>query len=1083
MRNSQNHKKHVNYFFNGADYDIHPDIASAKQGFYKDAKNMRINTGSENVKRIDGETLKYYSKIKGYSCIGSIEVNGNVVEIWVSDNTNETLGVLGTVIFRINGVVMVQTTTDKLKFIRTRKLQMDKADDCTEGLFFMTDNFDVPYMFSLKDIIDNYSPLTTKYFADFNKNLYSLNLNNYQDIPVFRQLTTNGTLLVGKYAYAIRFVDKDGNKTKFGIPTPMIPVPLNYEKGSNAHPYNSTHGGYVGATSPYGIKLQFRINNILNYQYIEILRIKSIADQAFNEVQEAEYRPLTPELSDGEVSVRTFIDDGSYDDWIVFVDDESTDTLSAIERVKCVRYFNNQLVLSNVKLASRDITESVQFHTYYGETAFPFIDNLGEKGYYSPYNSAYKTSYMSGERYGLGVLCLDSQNNNAFVVPVINGTADFTNYKFPERREQVSGATFDLSYNNWKGIPKAADIDNDDNGGIGHFVHEKFSKSNVNKLIANRTIKDSAYNPYTPKYYDDTDVSGLDEQPNKAVSTIAKNVLLTNQIPSANIYPYSPNFSIDYYGMGIAIAGIESLPDWVTAFCIVRTKPAGRVVCQGISAYQFIDSPQSKNSIKSSGIYNSVKKDLTSISFFSDDLNAGYIGAYTENKFIQNKFKPVSPLGYFSEVYQGQKDYLGVIGDRMYDKGIDVILYARELVTDVNYGTSPYLFDVANNTKYWTKFGKWRNSDSDLFSGSSTEFGISSDDNYTFKNVGLDNYLKITLDSAIYKNESPAGMTAAYGAELNCNDTFTKKWHEPFYIANIIDDNKIVPDVNQQEYVLTGHYQKIKSMIGKGNDQEQSIPLVDERFEDCCVNLYNAIRPAYIYIKDVITGEEKAWVDITIYSSSVANYDQTVITALQTNGYYDSTDPVTGDVVRCYGAYKHTYGTSIVAEGDWTIQFSEIPGLDKEYCIPSNNCEIIVNYDKRFPMKVFGGDVTIGESIFNLVDGLSDSNGNVSNNNQLFAWVGFPYSAYDINQQIYNAGNSASYQEGDFIISNIYRQIAVSSIVESRVHLPYSTQSKSSNYYESYNNFPRVHYIIRPIRWNTSSITTSNFGIEKVTFR
>jgi hypothetical protein len=1071
MRNSQNHKKHVNYFFGGADYDINEQLASIKQGFYKDANNMRLYTGEGNIRRIYGETLKYYTTAKNFTCIGAVEVNYNIVEVWIKDDNS-------LVRFRVNGVVMCQT--DLLGFTRTRKLQMDKADDCPEGLFFITDNNVSPYIFSIKDIIDNYN-VTSKYFADFNPQLYSVNLTIPNNIPVFRRLVT-GALPVGQYAYSIRFVDSTGNRTKFSMPTPMIPVPLNYEKGSNAHPYNSTHGGVLTdgtGTSPYGIRIQFRINNVLNYSYVEVRRISVNTLQALNETPVAEVRSLTTLLAAGEISTWTFDDDGNYDDWEVLTDDESTDTMAAIESAKAIRYFNGNLVLGNVKLASKEITGAT-FNTYQGATAFPFIDNLGEVGYYSPHNSAYKKSYMSGERYGFGIACLDWQNNVGFVIPIddVAGVLDFGNYKFPERREQLNAATYDLSVNNWKGASVAADISNTVDGiapNSGCYVHEKFSKGMVFKPFGNRTISKVGYNPYRPKTYDDTVVSGLNIQPNKAVATIAENTLVNNQIPSGNIHTYNPNFSIEFYGMGIAVAGIENLPEWVTSFAIVRTKPAGRVVCQGITTYNMTDAPQSKSNIKSSTNYNLLKKSLNAVSFFSDEVKAGYTGLYANNKFIQNELQPVSPLGYFSELYTGQKDYLGNVGDRMYDKGIDIIIYAREFVTDANFPTSPALLDVQNGTKYWTKFGKWRNDNSDIVSGD-TKYPISSDANESFKSVGLDGYLKITLGNNIYKTESPAGLTSAYGSSLNCNNTQTKNWHEPFYISNIIDDDKDIPDNNQTEFVLTGHYQKIQSIIGKGTDEAQDIMLVDERWEDCCVNQFNAVRPTYIYIRNATTGNDQAWIDITMYGTSPVNFDTTVIAALNATGYYDATDPITGVVTRCYGVYTHEISSTVVETGDWTIKFAEVQGLAKQFCVPNKENLIVVKYDSRFPVKAFGGDTIIGESCFALVDGQSDANGDVKNNKQLFAWVGFPYSAYDITTMVKNAASAADFQSPDFVVSNIFRQIIVSAVVESRIHLPYAYNQKTdgTNYVRG-NNFPRVHYVLRPIKWNASTIA-NNFA-------
>lgn len=1040
MRNSQNHKKHVSYFLNGADYDINNELAALKQGFYKDARNMRLYTKGNVVRRIYGETLKYYTLAKAYTCIGAIEVNGNVVEVWVSDNTTSN-----NVWFRINGVVMVETT--KLGFTKSNKLQMDKADDCKEGLFFITDNNVTPYIFSLKDIQDNHTAGTTKYTTSFNPLLYSVNLNIQPNIPVFRSLV-DGTLDVGKYAYAIRFVDKDGNRTKFSLPTPMIPVPLNYEKGSNAHPYNSTYGGLL-EKSTYGIRIDFRINNKLNYEYIELLRIKSITMQALDEVQEAEFRPLIPILTDGEVSVRTFEDDGSYTDWQSLTDEESTDTMAAIKRCKALRYYNNQLVLANVEVASSDIQDQVTFTEYLGEKAFPFIDNLGEVGYYSPHNSAYKTSYMGGEKYGFGIVCLDWQNNVAFVIPVYDTTVDLRNYQFPDRREQLGGATYDLSVNNWKGAPKAADI----NGNDDVYVHEKFEKGIIKKSNQNsRTIFSTGYDPYTPKYPNDSDVNGLGIKPNSAVASVISSTSGT----TATVHYYDPNYSLNYYGMGIAIAGIENLPDWVAAFCVVRTKPAGRVLCQGISAYSL-----NYNNILE---YNKI---LNQTEFFSDDIAAG-ITFYQENMFNDMKFYPVSPLGYFTELYSGHRP-------SSYTQCCDMLMYARDFYTDPNDDASKNLLPFSGALqKYWTKFGVWRNDTADIFNPNTKTFEIQSDTYKQFKNIGQDSFLRLVLNDNLYIHQTPQVL----GATMDCNNVDTRNWHEPFYIANIIDDNKNVPDINQQEYILTGHYQKIESIIGVGNDKEQSFILVDERFEDCCVN-QNALasatyRPAYIYMRDPNTGIDKAWVDITVCANTPTNYAATVIAALQATGTYTSTDPITGDSVTCYGAYTHTISSNIVETGDWTIVFDEIVTLDKKYCIPADNSEIIIKYDTRFPIKAFGGDVTIGESNFAWVDGQTNTNGGAGVS--AFIPVGMPYSAYALKDRVGSALANTQLP-AEYIQIQGVRQAVISAVVESRANLCYSYQVKStSTVHSRATNLPRQHYVLRPYKWDATTIQNNFSG-------
>ena len=1094
MRRTQNHKLTVNYFANGCDYDVNPELSAAKQGFYRDAKNMRLYTGKGNIKRIYGETLKYYTLTKRYTCIGAIEVLSNIFEVWVSDNATSTT--IGTVIFRINDSVMLQTTTEKgvgLGFDKTRRLQIDNADNCSDGLVALTDDNDVPFLFSVTDIIANFSPLTEKYFANFDPALYSVNLTSYNDHPVFRQLI-DGELEFGQYSYSIRFSDKDGNKTKFGIPTPMIPVPLSYDRGNdpgmgvvagNPYPYNKTYGGnlsYSPNVSPYGIRIQFRINNILNYEYVEVRRIKVNLSQGINETPVAEIRPLTQNLIDGEVSVWTFDDDGSYPDWDVFTDDESTDAMAAIESCKSVRFYNNHLVLGNVKLASKDLTDTINFTEYHGDMAFPVIEKLGTEGYNSPYNTAYKKGYMGGERYGIGVACVDAQQNVCFIVPVDDSVVNFNNYKFPERREVCSAATFALSETYGEGVPRASDIDNNTGvyNGIGLPVHEKFMKGDVSKFASERTIEENntdsiPYSPYTPISPFATDRSGARVKPNTTISTDISGGVY----PSTNsIKSYDPKFSIDYYGMGIAIAGIEGLPSWVTAFCVVRTSPANRVVCQGLTTYSF-----------NYNLYPSYHKSKRQVAFWSDDVVWGLTPYLGSNTFINKEFQPVSPLGYFTEFYSGHE-----INNRKVN--IDAMIYARDFLTDPSSYASRELEKdgIPPTQKYWAKFGTWRNNDSDLVSGTTT-FNIDADSEYSFKNIGYDKHLRINLGTDFYQNETPQLYPEA---TMDCNDRLTKNWHEPFYIANIIDDDKEVPDVNQQDFLLTGHYQKIKSKIGEGNDKPQTIELLDERHEDCCVNSYHPDRPTYIYIKDKITGIEQAWFDVTVPSTQTGNpmifprgatFEQTVCGSLAANGYYDSVDPQGGGTVRCYGVYGHivefnnseeSFSTILDGVKIYTIEFKEYGyGLTKEQCIPAANTEIIVKYDKRFPIKVFGGDTIIGETYFPLVDGTGTSNGGEEIQAPLF--VGMPFSAYSVQKQL-NSATAGSTLPANYVQSNVFREIVVTAILESRVHLPYCWQapaSPSDTLIARTANFPRQHYVIRPIRWDSANLQ-NNFGVNKI---
>ena len=1103
MRRSENHKKNVQLFVAGADYDINPEISGMKQGFYRDANNMRIAHTSGDAGaavRIKGEDLIYSDTETDFTCIGGTEVNYHLVEIWVRHDNSE-------VRFRINGELMLNDMDNKMKLSYDNPLQLHKADDCNGGEIYFTDFVNPPYIFSIQDIIDNYNSGSDKYFDAFDPFLYQTLLKNPPHIPKFIELTNEGGtsgLRSGTYAYSIRYVDESGNRTKFSPPTPLIPVMASntyYEGGSEQYNNHRTYDTDLsGQGTPYGIKLNFRVDNVLNYKYIEVRRIGWRLQSALGYTPIAEYYQIPQELVPQEVTVWEWIDKAGYT-WLPLTDEEDVAQMSSIETAKAIRYFQGHLTLGNIKYSSRDLEGKIKFlKDNNGYLGYPFLDYLGKQGHADAYNSAYKSNYMSGERYGFGLACYDSDGNVGLVVPIDDGAISLKNYQFPNRRHTPNPSTYDHCINNWKGMPRTVDINNN----VNVYTFERFEKRNIKKTLPNVpvTILKEEYNPLVPKTIGDTYAgqSGHQCRVNKrAITQIG-----TYSIDSHEDFNYNPDFGVEYYTMGIAINGVDindvDFPSWVTSFSVVRTAPAKRVHSQGIVAYDMKDIPRTQTHIAGGGNYVPCEKNLDSVVFYSDDIENGFVPSAT----ISLKMQCQSPVGFFSEMYHNEYNGaidLSTVGEffkvRMYNRHADMVLYARESYTDPSSSHSPHLYKRNTIQPYWTRFGEWRN-DSGTFNGDQlwdinniAPFSI-------FKQSGRSSYSVITLDDNIYsrtRGQIVSNPLTSTDSIMDCNHQYTQLFHEPFYIANMVNDSATVPENNLDNYYLTGHYQKIKSKIGTGNGSGITFRLIDERWEDSVINPYSttiASDNKFVYVTDS-NGVERRWLNIT---HKTAGDIATIISNLNTNGYHEVV--VSGQTLRCYGVYKDNF----VSDREYYIIFSEVSGLQVNYTLPQDWSSVHVKYDNRFPMVVFGGDSWVGDSMFALVDGLSKRGGGVEQignlEQQLYAWVGFPYSGY-VMADDYNIMKEARQfltfigqvmQKKKDLAINIIRQMLVTSVIESRSHLPFSIASQNQTgtscdigIVNIDNTFPRVHYVMRPIEWDSDCIRNFDTNNGEISFQ
>lgn len=1057
MNNTEHGPEDIKTFFSGANTDKEKEfLGGVNEGEYIDGRNqipVSVDGSAGSSVKIEGETVIYpnVNLSANYICLGSHDVNGRKVEYWASTVGGENPAI------RIDGEVMVQSAN--LTFDVKFPLQFDKNESCEEGEVFLTDNNSIPLIFNLKDIIDNYgsgSPVvspfkTEKYFSQFNISQYQINLSTPLDIPVFLDLVNvggGGGLPVGEYAYSIRYVNAAGDRTNWGNMTPLIPVFQSTGTGSTQYPYVKTVGAdhNNALKTAYGPKLRFRITNLLNYDSLEIRRLRWDSGN-LSLVPTAEIVGRIG-LAHGEISIKEFTDplDSNVNEAIP--DDEDVNQLFFIEKAKAIRYFDKRLVLMHYSNADKSMTGTT-FDTIGGVEMFPIVQKIGKAGHNDPYNHTYYKHYQSGEKYGFAINGFDGVAGKGFALGVTN----FNNYQFPNRRQEM---TSDEELYSYDGAVTAANLTGTVTKTFEVFdLVDAVQKSDVDTF--KNIIEDGEKNDPDVMYDSAVDpatqggvqqFTGRWEAPYAPYRPVGQSDTTAGHNYRVNTYVYNGSndlsynpkgYAPDYYAKGIALSGVSNLPDWVKAFTVTRTKKAGRVVCQGLGMYSLKTT--------TSG-FRIAEKDRDKLWFFSQDIASGLVNQSVIDDINANpsnySVQFVSPLGFFSEIYNS-----------VYEGGADGIatdmaVYARVLKDAGEINPSESGVGVSD----YVAFNKYRNynanASGDSFAGTGdTIFPILSLNSKTEGGRGS-SYFELSLNGVNLYNDH----NSSTNQEFEDNDL--KKFHEPFYIVNIIQTGANISDQNIDNYLNTGAYVKVESLIGEGDGvtTDPTYLLVDERWEDCIPALSSgsvlASNDKFIYLKDG-NGVEQAWLNVSYKTPVQINtYSNNIIV----NGF----DTVGG--VNIYGLYTHTQSSN---NREFNIVFN-VPNFNT---VPAGT-KIYVKYDNSYPVRVFGGDNFIGESIFSPIDREAtgeDTSTEIDKQFQLE--IGFPFFWYFITPRHYvvlNAKstfnriqNSVLFGAKSFSRLSYIRQMAVMFAAENRIalHTAYST---------TYPNqfFPGVHYVMRP---------------------
>lgn len=1092
---TENQPEHINTYSRGANMDGNPELtfAQAGTGFYIDARNAEpsSNDKDDNVlAKIRGEQLKYANSTSatGYKCICSFSVREDLVELWAPINPSFP-GIV-----RVNGIIVLQSVLFELRVDYPIQYDTNPAAEYSE--FAFTDKRSVPYILDVTDMVASLSSNPQKYFTNFEPELYQINIQSPLDIPVFVELINvggGGGRPVGQETYQIRYASQAGDRTQWSQSTPMIPIPESLSSDSLQYPWTRTFGGppKPSSVTSFAPKIRFRVTNLYNYDFIEIKRTSHNAGAGI------EYTPngvivARIDISPGEISVRDYIDPSESNTNIELSDEDETQQLAHIETAGSIKYFDKRIVLGDIKLASKE--SALTFKTLNGKEGFPVINKLFKEGYKDPFNHVYYRDYMRGEKYSFGAFCYDGVGTRGFA----NKSTQLSDYQFPNRRDPIATETSDYSpYGTVKAATtqvnvvgqthevfdhydstRKADACNFKNiiekgrvlGLTGTRSYDKVTQdcdetgpevenhgANVGGVVVNpASLVSVSYQPFHPTKQTDPDVTGHNYIVNTKIDAGHSHI----SVEGSDTKNYRPLcFGPDYYAMGIMLPGIQNFPSWARAFSVVRTEPAKRVVCQGLGYYKL-----TKGKFKFITSDSLGGKEQNKIWFYAPDIENGIVSSDIVNDIVDNpqnyKMQFVSPLGFFSEWYSAEDKFSLTNSER--DRCIDMVSYARLLrdrESDANEQINPFEdvnMGITGSDGYnYIRYDKFRNTGQDPnFFGSDADKGNKVMPINNIKRVaeGRGTYLEIETD-LFYGKASIGG-----NSESGFNDNGLKDWTEPVYIVNIIRTGASVKDNNIQEYKQTTHYQKLESVIGKSNGlADQKFLLVDERWEDCISALssahFGASTDRYIYIKKP-DGTVEKWINISFKTTAQKSL---IISQIISN-----------TLPGVSGVYTHN-------NIDDRNRFFEIIFSEPQF-IPPLDSLILVRYDDTAPIRVYGGDSFIGETIFAPIDSQASAREDAAETQFAFG-IGLPYRNFKINPRYYTvrkAGASVNaIQDEVWFTLGFIRQLCIIFTVESRTACHLAHNLAYPNQY-----FPLVHYVIRPNRWDVDKNYIDNHVYE-----
>ena len=1031
----QQHGKYdVKNYKKGVISDISKELVDDMQeGSHADSLNMRSLAQDGNnlgKSHIGGESTFYpgidtrspinqsnpstinFSK---YICAMTQSINGHIVEIWCSqDNSTTSPNLAEPSFIRIDGDICLMSTD--FPIYSNKPLQYDKNQHVLGSEFYITDFYSEPIIFNLQDLIDSYA--TTKYFSSFDISQYSIAIESNLYKPQFIDLVSSaptGASVLGST----------------GIPIGQYSYSYRYVSASGDYssfspltdliPVILAKQKYTPLFNQGSVSSQPNISVFASLSpYIKLRYVNNGGFASIEIIRHSWQTGATLDTQPISHIIHTEDISGNLGmNVFAFIDRQYTSTA-----MTPISYLE-----SNTDVTSITAAKSIRFYNkrlYLMNLKYKSKDigdelNLDinknyvfptvQKMYKEGHSNVYNTTMYKSYMRG-------ERQGFGVLLYDSNGSPSYVeplpttlSNNSYHHPNRRNKASLETIGTSYEGLVTATTEEL--KNGAENYTHEVFDHEN-----ATTRFGDLAYDIVGSAAGAVVRPTGQTDT-NSANWEIGRPNIAVNSAP--NEINYNPKcFGLDYYSLGVAVKDIK-IPAGFTGFSIVKTQTAKRVLAQGIAMYNF-DDPAS------------------CYVYFAD---LDKIDTTTTTQILANtapyQLQVVSPLGFFTEIYsKGRDEQLG--------KGMDMITYSRILKEDTT-------INPTYNTGY-VKYNSWIDtSDATL---TAPYFNIQVAEEIQVESTLL-NYLKLRLDVNIFNSDA-----AKHGTT-------------PMYVVNLIIDTNDVSDESITEYTSTGHYQKLKSLIGEvKNQSSQSFPLISERWEDCIsrpfntannfFNDYDALEK-YIYVEDNLK-VSTAWINVT-YKSTIQITN--ILNAIVTNGFYQNgTDP------KVYGVYKDN---SIVftesLQRNYEIIFEHFDlSYSIDFFIPKSNSSVYVHHDYRIPSRVFGGDTYVNECIWAFKDNKFNSEGfpvNPSTQFSLFSKF-FPYAWYKMADQMYmysdTSDSSPSFVGERTTLLGQVRQFINMFTAETRAPLCFAFEEQPSSLNNLSKFYPIKNYVPRPFVWD-----------------
>jgi len=1053
-------------FTGGATPDVETELRA--ENAYEWAKDMRLSSvtgNSGSMEKIGGQEVLYPPSQSeeplddDYTCIGMVMAGKDLFSVHASPVQGYYP------IIKINGVAMA--SSEVIPYTYDRPLQLRVLDRKQGPIVYPADGNAPALFWDVEAIKAAYASGLQFYFEELNIQSISVVPPGPTEWP---EHTDNPNIGVGakpgQYAFWLRYYDRDGNRSNFGPPTPLISVAgvqapyYSPNSGSHQYPGGQTTGGETAGadiTSEYGIALKWQIDNQFDVAGWELIVAKFNEGQGLADPGETEV-VARQDMVPGEFGFVEFVYPRDNNFTGTVPPDEAQQQFVNFTAPKAVEVIDNRVIYANFTL--RNEVVQLEFQDVNGSKTFPFTSRVFTRqydstthvisdyndGFSDPVNNTYKKSAAHNERYSVGLMLWDGSASRSSVVNVQD------NFQFPERGRRKNGDSLKYSTDPIYRTNTECQSNDPVSATFDAIVQGTVRKSDGEYT---NIVNGNSYEPFRPKGPNDVNYVRYKQKP------MIHRFLISGST-SSSLSDTGSIFAPEVHSLGVGIYGPSNLAQeapWCEVMSVMRTNPSQRVVASGMGVYD-----QAGALIKRSNTLRAYFPDLYS------DVVPSAIRDDIQNNPYKYKVK-LTPYGFYNETYSYKRvnvgppfGYLGhnidmiTYMDMQRDKGTgdpEGVNVGEPTALNGGIGIQPGASappEMSNNIGWQA----WRRLTGDVplpsandplyfmdnlnnpIDQGAVELGIESFQG--FVQEGRGHVSVIRTDRALYR--APDDLTSA----LSFGQENTRRFHGPVWVIDILQSDKTVPNLNVQQYLHTGTHIATDRTIGlflPGQDPLTSVEMFHARPYDAIPRVpQQDIRYAYVRVPGQ---PEQRWMHGANFTNGVTF--ATIAAAIAQDGYW-----VDAAGNRIYGIYGSDFNNNLAKHPIWFLTFESFLGLP----VPPTGARIVVKYDNREPILSHGFDCTIAPVTWAAYDR--------SNESSLLFSAPMPYSggrksdSYILPRAPYPGTNQAPYETADLERISTIRQWAVMGHLVTRTPQFMNTGGGNEIRY----SFPRTHYIIRP---------------------